>query len=59
MLIKDAIVMRLKNICEEKNICFNDLAVRSGVTPSTVYSLIKEERRDFIGNYTEKALRRS
>lgn len=46
MLIKDAIVMRLKNICKEKNICFNDLAVRSGVTPSTVYSLMKEERRD-------------
>lgn len=46
MLIKDAIVMRLKNICKEKNICFNDLSVRSGVTPSTVYSLMKEERRD-------------
>ena len=46
MLIKDAIVMRLKNICKVKNICFNDLAVRSGVTPSTVYSLMKEERRD-------------
>ena len=46
MLIKDAIVMRLQNICKERNIKYNELATRSGVTPSTVYSLMDEKRRD-------------
>lgn len=46
MLIKQAIVCRLKNICREKSITFNELAVRSGVTPSTVYSVMDEIRKD-------------
>ncbi len=46
MLIKDAIVMRLQNICNERNIKYNEVATRSGVTPSTVYSLMDEKRRD-------------
>lgn len=46
MLIKDAIVLRLQNICKERNIKYNELATRSGVTPSTVYSLMDEKRRD-------------
>ena len=46
MLIKDAIVLRFKNICAERNMKYNELAVRSGVTPSTVYSMLDERRRD-------------
>ncbi len=46
MLIKDAVVLRLKNICKERNIKYNELANRSGITPSTVYSLMDETRRD-------------
>lgn len=46
MLIKDAIVLRFQNICKERNIRYNELATRSGVTPSTVYSLMDENRRD-------------
>lgn len=46
MLIKDAIVLRLKGICEQRGIHYNELAVRSGMTPSTVYSLMSESRRD-------------
>ncbi len=46
MLIKDAVVLRLQHICQERNIRYNELAVRSGVTPSTVYSLMDESRRD-------------
>ncbi len=46
MLIKDAVVLRLQNICKERNIKYNELATRSGVTPSTVYSLMDEKRRD-------------
>ena len=46
MLIKDAIALRLQNICRERGIRYNELATRSGVTPSTVYSLMSESRRD-------------
>lgn len=46
MLIKDAIVLRLQQICRERNIRYNELANRSGVTPSTVYSLMSPSRRD-------------
>ena len=40
MFLKDAIVLRLQQICRERNIRYNELANRSGVTPSTVYSLM-------------------
>ena len=46
MLIKDAVVLRLQNICRERGLRYNELAARSGVTPSTVYSLMDETRRD-------------
>ena len=46
MGIKNAVVMRFRQLCEEKNIKLNELAVRSGVTPSTVYSMFDEKRRD-------------
>nr|MBQ4320576.1 helix-turn-helix transcriptional regulator [Clostridia bacterium] len=46
MLIKDAIVLRMKNICKDRKIKFNELAIRSGVTTSTVYSMMDERRRD-------------
>lgn len=45
-MIKDAIVMRLQNICRERGIRYNELATRSGVTPSTIYSLMSETHRD-------------
>ena len=45
-MIKEAIVLRIQNICKERNIKFNDLAVRSGVTPSTVYSMMNPKRKD-------------
>ncbi len=46
MQIKEAIVLRLKSICNSRNIKFNELATRSGVTPSTVYSLMDSRRKD-------------
>lgn len=46
MFLKDAIVLRLQQICRERNIRYNELANRSGVTPSTVYSLMNPSRRD-------------
>lgn len=46
MLSKDAVALRFREICEEKNIKTNELANRSGVTPSTVYSMLDPARRD-------------
>ncbi len=46
MGIKNAIVKRLKNICKEKDIKYNSLATNSGITPSTVYSIFDESRKD-------------
>ena len=46
MGIKNAVVMRIKELCKEKRIKFNTLATESGVTPSTVYSLLDESRKD-------------
>lgn len=46
MQIKEAIVKRINNICLERGIKYNELATRSGVTPSTVYSMLDPSRRD-------------
>ena len=44
--VKSAVVQRFKEICSERNIKPNELANLSGVTPSTVYSLFSEERKN-------------
>lgn len=46
MGIKDAVVLRFQQLCIEKNIKINELATRSGVTPSTAYSMMDPKRRD-------------
>lgn len=46
MPVKDAVASRFLRICEKRNIKPNELANLSGVTPSTVYSLLDERRRD-------------
>ncbi len=46
MRMKEAIVKRFQQICHERNIKFNALATRSGVTPSTVYSMMDPRRKD-------------
>lgn len=46
MTVKDAVVLRFKDICKERNMKYNELATISGVTPSTVYSMMDEKRRD-------------
>jgi len=46
MSVKDAVVKRFQDICNERKIKTNELAVRSGVTPSTVYSMMDARRRD-------------
>ncbi|MBP3673133.1 MAG: helix-turn-helix transcriptional regulator [Oscillospiraceae bacterium] len=46
MNVKDAVVKRFRELCEERNIKINELASISGVTPSTAYSMMDESRRD-------------
>lgn len=46
MAVKDAVVKRFQTLCAERGIKLNELATLAGVTPSTVYSLMDERRRD-------------
>ena len=46
MSVKDAVVKRFQELCNERNIKINELANISGVTPSTAYSMMNENRRD-------------
>lgn len=45
-MIKDAVVYRFKELCEQRGIRPNELATCSGVTPSTIYSMFDESRKD-------------
>ena len=44
--IKDAIVNRFAELCEQRDIKINELANISGVTPSTAYSMMDKSRRE-------------
>ena len=46
ILVKDACAYRFKHLCHERGISYNELANESGVTPSTVYSMLDTKRRD-------------
>ena len=46
MMVKDAVAERFQKICNEKKIKLNELANISGVTPSSVYSLMDPKRRN-------------
>lgn len=46
MSVKDAVVERFQNLCQERKIRINELANLSGVTPSTAYSMMDPHRRD-------------
>lgn len=46
MIVKQAVVARLMDICKQRNIKPNELATLSGLTPSTVYSVLDSRRKD-------------
>lgn len=46
MSVKDVVVKRFQELCNERNIKINELANLSGVTPSTAYSMMDKNRRD-------------
>ena len=46
MSVKDAVANRFLDLCEARRLKANELATLSGVTPSTVYSMLDNRRRD-------------
>jgi len=44
--VKDMVAKRFLEICSQRGIRINELACRSGVTPSTAYSMLDPKRRD-------------
>lgn len=46
MKIKEAVVLRFQSICSDNSTSYNELATLSGVTPSTVYSMMDTRRKD-------------
>ena len=46
MGVKDAVAARFESICRERRMTVNELASRSGVTPSSVYSMMDPSRRN-------------
>ena len=45
MTVKDAVAKRFEQLCDQWEICPNELATRAGVTPSTVYSMLNPSRQ--------------
>ncbi len=46
MNTKEAIAKRILELCEERNMAINALANASGVSPSTVYSMLNEKSQN-------------
>ena len=55
MRIKKAVIYRIKELCKKKNLKLNSLANISGITPSTVYTMFDNSRKD-VGIVTIKKL---
>ncbi len=54
MKVKQATVLRFQEIMSQKDIRPNELASLSGVTPSTVYSMLDERRKELSINTIKK-----
>ena len=54
MNVKEAAVFRFREIMEQRSIRPNELANLSGVTPSTVYSMLDEKRKELSINTIKK-----
>ena len=54
MMVKEAVVARFVGILSERNMRANELANLSGVTPSTVYSMLDGRRKEITINVIKK-----
>ncbi len=46
MRTKEAVAARILDLCKEKNIAINALANLSGISPSTVYSMLNQKSKN-------------
>ena len=46
MNTKEAVALRIIELCNERNIATNALANMSGVSPSTIYSMLNEKSKN-------------
>ena len=46
MNTKEAVAMRIKELCNERNLKINGLANLCGVSPSTIYSLLNTKSKN-------------
>ena len=54
MTVKEATVARFQELMKTRNIRTNELANRSGVTPSSVYSMLDPRRKEVSVNLVKK-----
>ena len=54
MTVKEAVVARFMGILKERNMRPNELANLSGITPSTVYSMMDSRRKELSINVIKK-----
>ncbi len=54
MTVKEAVVARFAEVLKERNMRLNELANLSGITPSTVYSMMDEKRKELTINVIKK-----
>ena len=52
--VKEAVAARFQEIMKECGIKTNELATRSGVTPSSVYSMLDPRRKEVSVNLVKK-----
>ena len=46
MTTKEAVAQRIIDLCDERNIAINALANISGVSPSTIYSMLNQKSQN-------------
>lgn len=46
MTSKDAVAMRITELCSQRNIAINELANISGMPPTTVYSMLSDKSKN-------------
>ncbi|MDD2397961.1 MAG: helix-turn-helix transcriptional regulator [Tissierellia bacterium] len=46
MIVREAVLNRINEICDDRGMAVNKLANLSGITPSTVYSVFDCDRKD-------------
>ena len=56
MNTKNAVAERIIKLCNEKNIAINALANISGISPSTLYSVLNEKSQNVLLKYAIKRI---